>query len=329
MNNFAFTCGDVNGIGPEIVVKTLNKIFGKKSQRLFFICPVNVFESVVKIVKPKFPYETADNFYIPDSENVLIISTGTVKTNTGIPTKDSGDAAFKSIEAAARLAVDKKIDAIITAPISKEAINSAGHYFPGHTEMFAHWCGEKNFVMTFLSGRMNAALATIHVSVNEVPRLITKKMLRKKLEIIINTLKTDLKKKSSRIAVLGLNPHAGENGLIGTEEEKIIRPLIQEMNASADLEGPFSPDAFFANSLYKKYDFVFGMYHDQVLIPFKMLNFGAGVNFTAGLPIVRTSPDHGTAFDIAGKNIASESSMAEAFKYASLIVKNRKEPIGK
>ena len=176
---------------------------------------------------------------------------------------------------------------------------------------------------------MNAALATIHVPVKDIPGLITQKMLRKKLEIIINTLKTDLKKKSSHIAVLGLNPHAGEKGLIGTEEEKIIEPLIKKMNTAADLEGPFSPDAFFANSLYKKYDLVFGMYHDQVLIPFKMMNFGTGVNFTAGLPIVRTSPDHGTAFDIAGKNIASESSMTEAFKYASVIVKNRKEQLGK
>ena len=327
MNKFAFTCGDINGIGPEIVIKTLNKIYDKPASRFFFICPENVFKSIIKSVKPGFNYSVSSEFYVPRPKEVLIISTGNAKTDPGKPTRHSGNAAFNAIKFAGRLAINKKIDAVITAPISKTAINSAGHSFPGHTEMFAKWCGEKNFVMTFLSGRMNAALATIHEPLKNVPGLINAKMLQKKLHVILRTLKVDLGKKSAKIAVLGLNPHAGEDGLLGSEEIKIIKPVIKKMSASEEIEGPFSPDAFFANALYKKFDLVFGMYHDQVLIPFKTINFGAGVNYTAGLPIVRTSPDHGTPFDIAWENTASESSMMEAYKYAGIIVKNRKNNI--
>ena len=214
-------------------------------------------------------------------------------------------------------------DAVITAPISKTAIKIAGKNFPGHTEMLAGWCNVKNFVMMFLSGKMNAAIATIHEPVKKVPGLITKELLSNKIEVIYNSLKNDLRINSPLIAVLGLNPHAGENGLIGDEEEKIIKPFVLNYKFSEYLRGPFSPDAFFANRLYKNFDLVFGMYHDQVLSPFKLINFGSGVNFTAGLPIVRTSPDHGTAFDIAGKGIADESSIISAFIYAKRIVKNR------
>ncbi len=328
MNKFVFTCGDINGIGPEIVIKTINKIRGQADGRFYFICPQNVFETTVKTVKPKFSYEIVPSFKFPGTQKVIIISTGNVKTKQGLPTKDSGHAAFNSIELAGKLAIEKKVDAIITAPISKEAINSAGHNFPGHTEMFAEWCGKKYFVMMFLSERMNAALATIHEPVSRVSELLTKRLLQHELKIISDTLRYDLRKKNARIAVLGLNPHAGENGLIGFEEVKILKPVINNSGRDKKIDGPFSPDAFFANRLFEKYDAVFGMYHDQVLIPFKLINFGAGVNYTAGLQIVRTSPDHGTAFDIAGKNLASESSMLQAFQYAKIIVNNRKKAVG-
>ncbi len=196
--------------------------------------------------------------------------------------------------------------------------------------MYAEWCNEKakpgnyiDYVMMFLSKKMNAALITIHNPVKNISSMLKKEILKKKLEVIINSLKNDLNIKVPSIAVLGLNPHAGENGLIGNEEIEIISPVIKTFQNSIEIQGPFVPDAFFANHSYKNFNIVVGMYHDQVLIPFKMINFSSGVNFTAGLPIVRTSPDHGTAFDIAGKNLADEFSILEAYHYAEKIVKNR------
>ena len=323
MNRFVFTCGDTNGIGPEIVIKTLNRVAKNSRDNFSFICPENIFADAAKIITPKFQYEITDRFSSSPRNVVSVISQGKFKKLTGKPTEDSGEAAFKSIELSGKLAVSKQVDAVITAPISKTAIKIAGHNFPGHTEMYAKWSGVKYFVMMFLSAKMNAALATIHEPINKVPSLLTGISLEKNIEIILNTLKIDLQIKQPKIAVLGLNPHAGEGGLIGTEELNIIKPVISSKGFKKYLNGPYSPDAFFANNLYKNYDLVLGMYHDQVLIPFKMINFGAGVNYTAGLPIVRTSPDHGTAFDIAWKNLASESSMLQAFYYAKQIVRNR------
>ena len=170
---------------------------------------------------------------------------------------------------------------------------------------------------------MNAALITIHKPIKEVSSLISKELISDKLEVIINSMNKDFNIKSPSIAVLGLNPHAGENGLIGDEEKNIIEPIIKKFKKKVNITGPFVPDAFFANHSYKNFDIVIGMYHDQVLIPFKMLNFSSGINYTAGLPIVRTSPDHGTAFDIAGKNLANELSILEAYHYAENIVNNR------
>jgi 4-hydroxythreonine-4-phosphate dehydrogenase len=324
MSNFVFTCGDINGIGPEIVIKTLNKITRGTKDEFIFVCPKNVFRYAAKIIKPGFEYSVSDKTGGRNKKQVLILNTGLYKQNIGIPTIDSGKASFDSIEASFQLIKDGLSDAVITAPISKTAIKMAGKNFPGHTEMFAGWCNVDNFVMMFLSNKMNAALATIHEPIKRVPGLITKGLLNKKIDVIYNSLKNDLRISSPEIAVLGLNPHAGENGLIGSEEEKILKPFIFRSKYSEYLSGPFSPDAFFANRLYKKYDLVFGMYHDQVLSPFKLINFSLGVNFTAGLPIVRTSPDHGTAFDIAGKGTADESSIVSAFNYAKRIVKNRK-----
>ncbi|MDO8548532.1 MAG: 4-hydroxythreonine-4-phosphate dehydrogenase PdxA, partial [Ignavibacteria bacterium] len=179
------------------------------------------------------------------------------------------------------------------------------------------------FIMMFLSKKMNAALLTIHQPIKTISQLLTEERLKKSLDIISLSLKNDLNIQEPRIAVLGLNPHAGENGLIGDEEEKIIKPLLKNFNQN--IEGPFSPDAFFASKKYKDYNLVLGMYHDQVLIPFKMINFSSGVNFTAGLNIIRTSPDHGVAYDIAWKNCADERSILEAYKYARLIAFNRKK----
>ncbi len=324
MNKFVFTCGDINGIGPEIVIKALNKITQNPKDKFIFICPANVFDKNSKIIKPKFEFNYSDFKEEKFDSKVTVLDYGYFKQKIGYPTIDSGRAAFLSIKKSFELTSNKIADAVITAPISKLAINMSGEKFAGHTEMYAKWCGINNFVMTFLSEKMNAALATIHEPIKRVPVLITKELIIKKIEIIISALKNDLKIAFPKVAVLGLNPHAGENGLIGVEEKEILIPIITNKIYSKILDGPFSPDAFFANHLYKNYDLVLGMYHDQVLIPFKQINFGGGVNFTAGLPIVRTSPDHGTAFDIAGEGKASESSIIQAFNYAKKIVLNRK-----
>ncbi|MEO8398363.1 MAG: 4-hydroxythreonine-4-phosphate dehydrogenase PdxA [Ignavibacteriaceae bacterium] len=328
MNRFIFTCGDINGIGPEIVLKALNKLTAKKkADRFLFICPKNIFESTSKIITPKFNFAFAENVNEDFKNQVIILSLKNTKQNLGKPTKSSGKSSYDSIRLSFELLKNDKADSVITAPISKTAINLAGINFPGHTEMYAQWCGVKNFVMMFLSNKMNASLLTIHIPIKKVPGLINQKLFFKTLGIISNTLKIDLNINSPSIAVLGLNPHAGENGLIGDEEKNIIFPLIKKYAKKFNVSGPFVADAFFANHLYIKYNIVLGMYHDQVLIPFKMLNFSHGVNYTAGLPIVRTSPDHGTAFDIAGENLADETSMLEAFYYAEKIVKNRKRNI--
>ncbi len=325
MGYFVFTCGDTNGIGPEIVIKALNKLAVKSKHKFYFICPKNIFAAAAQVTNPAFQFKYEKAVKYNSDRYVSVITINNTKQKTGFPTKESGEAAFRAIELSADLADQELADAIITAPISKEAINMAGHKFPGHTEMLADWSGTEHFVMMFLSKKMMAALATIHEPIAKVPLLLTKKKLIETLDVVVKSLKTDLNKPKPSIAVLGLNPHAGESGLIGMEEETIIKPVINDNKYSSIADGPFSPDAFFANKMYKRYNLVLGMYHDQVLIPFKLLNFGAGVNFTAGLPYVRTSPDHGAAFDIAGKNIADESSIIEAFFYAEKIVENRKK----
>jgi 4-hydroxythreonine-4-phosphate dehydrogenase len=323
MNKFVFTCGDINGIGPEIVVKTINKIFRQSNDKFLFICPGNVFNKTIQKIKPAFEFEKLKKYDKSSPYPVIIIDIGNYKIDPGMPTVHSGKASFEAIRLSFKLASQKKVDAIITAPISKTAIRSAGINFPGHTEMLAGWSSVKNYVMTFLSKRMNAGLLSIHEPLRRVPKFLTKTKLRENIKVVIKCLERDLNLKNPKIAILGLNPHAGEEGLIGNEEEKIIKPVIREFESPA-IDGPFPSDAFFATRKYRYYNFVLGMYHDQVLIPFKMLNFSSGVNYTAGLNIIRTSPDHGVAYDIVGKNIADESSMIEAYRYAKKILKNRK-----
>jgi 4-hydroxythreonine-4-phosphate dehydrogenase len=320
MNSFIFTCGDINGIGPEIVIKSLNRITKRTKNKFIFICPANVFFNNIKIIKPLFDYELQKNLKTQSSAQVTILDLGCTRQNIGKSTKYSGHASFNAIKLSYEIVKNKRTDAIITAPISKTALGLAGINFPGHTEMYAKWTHSKNFVMVFLSKKINTALLTIHEPIKNVPKLLTPDSVKRKINTIINVLKVDLNIKLPKIAILGLNPHAGENGLIGKEEIEIINPIIKKYR---NIDGPYSPDAFFGSKAYQNYDMVIGMYHDQVLIPFKLLNFSSGVNYTAGLPIVRTSPDHGTAFNIAGKGIADESSIYEAYKTAELILKNR------
>jgi len=322
MREFAFTCGDINGIGPEIVIKTLNRLKPKQLSKTIFICPQNVFNETLKIAPAKFDFYFSKK--IKETENfpkLLVYPINNVRISKGKATKSSGKTSYKSIITACELAKRNKINSIVTAPISKFALQKAGIRFPGHTELLADFFDVERFVMMFLSKKMKAGLTTIHLPIKDVVKNITKLKIENTVEVVFQSLQTDFKIKNPKIAILGLNPHAGENGKIGKEENEIINPIINKKKEY--LKGPFVPDAYFGNHLYKKYDCTIGLYHDQVLIPFKLMNFNKGINFTAGLPIVRTSPDHGTAFDIAGKGVANEESMFEAFRYAEQIVKSR------
>lgn len=327
MTRVVFTCGDVNGIGPEIAVKTFTRLFKNKvKNQLIFVCPKNVFEYYYELTSAIFKYKIVDNQSLSTS-HLNLVPLPYTKIKLGCPTKSSGKTAFQSIMKSLDLIDRKYADVLVTAPISKEAFSLADINFPGHTELLAHHENNNNFMMLFLSEKIKAALLTIHSPISKVSKLISKEKIVKAIELINLTAKRDLGINNPKIAVLGLNPHAGENGLIGNEEIEIISPAIKSLQKRINVSGPFVPDAFWGNKIYKKFDVILGMYHDQVLIPFKLLNFNTGVNFTAGLKVIRTSPDHGTAYDIAGMNKADESSILQSYKYAIKIFENRNRSI--
>jgi 4-hydroxythreonine-4-phosphate dehydrogenase len=225
---------------------------------------------------------------------------------------------------AVEMAMRQLIDAVVTAPVSKKALHMAGYRFPGQTEMLQRLTRSANVAMMLVSDAMRVGLVTIHLPIRQVARALTSALLRDKIETIHQTLLTDWRIANPRLAVLGLNPHAGENGDIGTEEKTVIVPVVRRLQARGmDVHGPFAADGFFGRYTPGTYDAVIAMYHDQGLIPLKMSSFGTAVNVSAGLPIVRTSPDHGTAFDIAGKGIADPRSMIEAIRCAARIAANR------
>jgi 4-hydroxythreonine-4-phosphate dehydrogenase len=332
MKRIVFTCGDINGIGPEIALKTLNKISSRnKDAQFIFIIPENVFKKTSLLIRPLFKYQIVNDlgFKNNNPSQVIIFTTKSFKQNIGKPTVASGEAAYLALKLSFELLRKDLADVVVTAPVSKTALKLAGVKYPGQTEMYADWCGVKNFVMTFLSQKLRVGLYSIHIPLKEVSNSLNNKVLSSKLDTIISMLKIDLGIKNPKIAILGLNPHAGESGIIGKEEKEIIEPIVKKKKFKELVRGPFSSDAFFANRRFENYDLVFGLYHDQILIPFKYINAGRGVNYSAGLPIIRTSPDHGVAYDISGKGIADESSMIEAVRYAEIILKNRRKKTNK
>jgi 4-hydroxythreonine-4-phosphate dehydrogenase len=277
-----------------------------------------------------------DNWYINQVNRVTQISFK--KTNLvhctkqknldivpGKVSQQSGAFALESIEAATKDLKQGLIDAVVTAPINKHTIQSPDFDFPGHTEYFTTQANIKESLMMMVSPLMKVAVFTGHVPLTEVSRHITRDKVFSKVALLQKTLQKDFNIQKPKIAVLGLNPHAGEEGMLGNEEQQIIKPAIIEMKKKGSLVfGPYPADGFFGTHEYKKFDAVLAMYHDQGLIPFKTLAFEDGVNYTCGLPFVRTSPDHGTAYKIAGKNMADETSFREALFTACDIVKNRK-----
>lgn len=248
-----------------------------------------------------------------------------VKIELGAPSAAAGKAAFDALESAVKDLSESKIDVLVTLPINKDSIQSETFTFPGHTEYLQDRFGKDDHALMILASEtLRVALVTTHIPISEVPKNISKERIVEKLKTLNHSLLRDFNIENPRIAVLGLNPHAGENGLLGNEENEIIAPAIEEAQKAQILcSGPYASDGFFGTGRYKEFDAVLAMYHDQGLIPFKTIAMDSGVNFTAGISIVRTSPDHGTAYDIAGKDLASDESFRQAIYMAIDVFKNR------
>jgi 4-hydroxythreonine-4-phosphate dehydrogenase len=322
----AITIGDFNGIGPEVVLKAAAHPSVRKICTPLLVGPLNVFEHARKSLRIGAKLEKSSLAIIRNSAlSVLDVGDGIwADVQYGKPTKASGKSAGVAIENAVDLCVRKKVDAVVTAPVSKEALNLAGYTFPGQTEMIALLSRSQKVAMMLVSDKMRVGLVTTHVPVRSVPEYITREKIVEKTSVVHEALRKNFRIKKPVIAVLALNPHAGEGGVIGNEENEVIGPAVAELKSMhVDADGPFPADAFFGNQMHRKYDGVVAMYHDQGLIPLKMSSFGKAVNFSAGLNIIRTSPDHGTAYDIAGKGKANIFSMVEAIKLAVEFVKTK------
>jgi 4-hydroxythreonine-4-phosphate dehydrogenase len=319
--------GDINGIGPEVVIKALNDVRILQDCSIVIYASTRVLSFHKKTLKDiDFQYQSIKDASQIDTKKINVINCWEedAQIELGQKTESGGKYAFLSLEAATADLAANKIDVLVTAPISKETIQRTGFKFPGHTEYLADMSGVKEALMMMVSDNLRVALATSHISLKEVAEVLTKELIANKIHALNASLKKDFKIIRPRIAVLGLNPHAGEKGALGAEEADIINPAIQIAKQDGIIvNGPFPADGFFGSSALGQYDAILAMYHDQGLAPFKALAFESGVNFTAGLPIVRTSPDHGTAFDIAGQDKASEFSMRNAIYLALDIYRNR------
>jgi len=320
--------GDLNGIGTELIIKTFS------DHRVLELCTPVIFASnkVINFYRKSIPdinfnYQSCKEFSRINQRQVNIFNCWEeeIPIVPGQLTDVSGQYAVKSLEIAVEALKEKRIQGLVTAPIHKKNTQSAEFNFTGHTPYLRHVFGDEDVLMLMVSGKFRVGLVTEHIPIAEVARKLIREAILSKLNILKESLIRDFGIDKPKIAVLGLNPHAGDDGLIGTEDEEIIKPAIKDAKHSMLVFGPYSADAFFARNQQDKFDAVLAMYHDQGLIPFKSLSTGEGVNFTAGLPAVRTSPDHGTAFDIAGKNRADTSSFLAAIYVCIDIIRNRQE----
>lgn len=321
------TLGDPNGIGPEIILKTFSDLQNINDSIIVIYSPFEIIDYYLKFLDIKMDYnilKSAEEAKI-GGVNLLPIDNGIFKVSMGVSNKASGAIAFQSLSAASKDLIQNKIDCIVTAPIDKNTIQNKDFNFNGHTEYFTNLSKESNSLMLMVKDKLKVGIVTNHVPVNEVSKFLTTDQIFEKIELMHQTLVRDFNVPNPKIALLGLNPHSGDNGLIGKEEIEIIIPTIKKaLKNNFNVSGPFPADGFFASSSHKSFDGILGMYHDQGLIPFKILSQNEGVNFTAGLSFIRTSPDHGTAYDIVGKNKANFSSFKTAVKTAKEIYVNRK-----
>lgn len=323
------SCGDLNGIGIELIIKTF------ADARLLDHCTPVIFASgkAINFYRKTIPEINFNYQNIKDLNriahrqiNLFNCWEEEVVINPGQLSDAAGKYAVLSLQTAVAALKQKQIDGLLTAPIHKKNTQSPEFSFTGHTPYLKSIFGASDVVMMLCAGSFRVALVTEHIPVGEISKNITKEKIISKLNIIHQSLRKDFGIDKPRIAVLGLNPHAGDEGLIGNEEEAIIKPAVKEAkNNNLLVIGPYSADAFFARRSFERFDAVLAMYHDQGLIPFKALASGEGVNYTAGLPSVRTSPDHGVAFDIAGKGKADPSSFLTAIFECIDIIKHRKE----
>ena len=327
----AITLGDPNGIGPEVVLKSLHDPSLMPSMTPVLIGSAHVlrvhadvlgFSDLDIHVVDEVPEE------VPHGDVALldVAEADEPPVSFGAVTAEGGRLAMRAVERAVDACVNGSVDAMATAPISKAAINKAGYNVPGHTEFIAERTGSAKPTMMMVAGGLRVGLVTSHVALSEVPTMVTEDAILEKVRVIDASLRQDFAIDDPTIAVLGLNPHAGEAGAFGKEEEEIIAPAVEAARQEGfQVEGPLAADGFFATQLDSDFDAVLAMYHDQGLVPFKALAFDHGVNYTAGLPIVRTSPDHGTAHGIAGKGMALPGSMRSALELAVAVARHRQQ----
>jgi 4-hydroxythreonine-4-phosphate dehydrogenase len=310
------SCGDLNGIGLEVAIKTFldNRIFELCTPILYASKKASsAYRKELDIKDFSFEEIKTVEDANPKRANVLNVWNEEVELNLGTPTEASGIYALKSLQAATADLKEGKIDVLLTAPIDKNNIQSEEFKFPGHTEYLADAFEVEEYAMLMISDSLKVTFMTGHLPLSEIGKNLSFESIIKKIRFLDRTLPKDFGIRKPKIAVLGLNPHNGDGGILGTEEKEIIAPAIKKAKEDGILVfGPFAADGFFGSGAYRQFDVVLAMYHDQGLIPFKTLNFDQGVNYTAGLPAVRVSPDHGTGFDIAGKGIASEQSFRDA-----------------
>ncbi len=325
MKKIGLTAGDLNGIGLEIIFKTFNKsnvlsntipiVFANSQVVLAYqeqLKKTYFFNKIVAIAEAK-----------PNMLNVLQVWEENTPITLGTPSKITGKYAVQSFVSAVAALKNNEIDVLVTAPIDKKTIQTTTFHFPGHTDYLLQEL-KGTGMMLLMTDTLRVGLVTDHLPISQVAQAISKKRIIAKATALNNCLKQDFNIKKPQIAILGLNPHCGDGGVIGSEDDTIVKPAIAQLQVNGiDAIGPLPADSFFGSNNYKKYDAILAMYHDQGLTPFKTLSFGQGVNYTAGLNKIRTSPDHGTAYDIAGKGIANEASFEAAVKAAIFIYKNR------
>lgn len=322
------THGDMNGIGYEIIMKTFHDqrmlesitpvVYGSSKVASYHRKSLNISEINFNLVKNA-------GAAIHKRMNIVNVTHEEVKIDLGKSTEIAGQLAFKAMESAVQDLLQHHIDVLVTAPINKKNMQSANFKFPGHSEYLSEKAGGKEHLMLMVCDKLRVGVITGHIPVKDVPSTITTELILRKIELMNRSLNRDFGIRKPKIAVLGLNPHAGDQGVIGLEDQQVIVPAVEQAwNKNMVVYGPYSADGFFGSNNYLKFDGILAMYHDQGLIPFKTLAFDKGVNFTAGLPFVRTSPAHGTAYDLAGKNEASHNAFREAVYLAIDIFNNRK-----
>lgn len=319
--------GDINGIGYEVIMKTL------MDPRILEMCTPIIYGSpkvaayhrkALNINNLSFNHIRSTKEAGPRKAHIINCIDENIRVELGKSTPLAGESSFMALDKATNDLAEGFIDVLITAPINKDNIQSEHFKFPGHTEFLAEKFNVKDYLMLMVSETMKIGVVTTHIPISEVSKNLTKEGILSKIRIIAKSLQQDFTITKPRIAVFGLNPHAGDNGLVGNEEREIIIPAIEQAKKEGIIAlGPYPADGFFGSNDYRKFDAILAMYHDQGLIPFKLASFERGVNFTAGLPVIRTSPSHGTAYSLAGEDKASPDSFREALYLAIDIFKNR------